>query len=153
MLRKILFQIILLILVLTGLNGCHKPLPERPQGMPALYPCTVSVTFGGRPISGVQVVLVPEEKDSRWRPTGLTDSRGIAVLSSSYGYAGAPEGKYTATFSLIREPEEGASRGASSLSLIPLKYSPGKSQEKIEIVSKGKNDITLSLDGGEEYRK
>jgi 5-hydroxyisourate hydrolase-like protein (transthyretin family) len=130
--------------------GCNKNVPPRPEGLPSLYPCKIMVTFGGVPIRGVRVVLVPQTDNERWRPSGLTDSEGNVELSSSYGFDGAPVGVYKVSFSLVQEPdEEEARRGEPIISLIPLKYSQDKTTETIEIKS-GKNNFNFQLDAGEE---
>jgi hypothetical protein len=129
--------------------SCGKNLPPRPEGMPKLYPCTVTATFGGVPIAGVCVVLFPQTENEKWKPTGITNAEGYAKLSTSYGYPGAPAGTYTVTFSLICEPDEDAPQGTPVISLIPLKYSKDQSKETVEI-KPGKNEFSFTLDGGEE---
>ncbi|MDR1484575.1 MAG: carboxypeptidase-like regulatory domain-containing protein [Planctomycetaceae bacterium] len=130
--------------------GCGGRVLPRPEGLPVLYPCDITVTFGGVPIRGVRVMLLPQEENKKWKPSGLTNAEGNVELSSSYGYAGVPAGIYTITFSLIQEPdEEETRRGIPPLSLIPLKYSQGKSKEIVEIKPE-QNKFTFNLDAGQE---
>ncbi|MDR3183490.1 MAG: hypothetical protein LBT89_11350 [Planctomycetaceae bacterium] len=129
--------------------GCGQNLPPKPEGLPKLYPCSISVTFGGEAKGGVRAVLEPEDEDSKWKPNGMTNDEGKVIPTTTYGYQGVPTGTYTLSFSLIEEPDDEAPRGTPAVSLIPLKYSSGQSQEKLEIKA-GKNEFTFALDGGQE---
>jgi hypothetical protein len=151
LMNRLLFFNILFFSMLMGMS-CGKNVPPRPEGLPKLYPCSVTATFGGVPLEGVRVVLVPQSENEKWKPSGVTNTNGLAELKTSYGYAGAPAGSYTATFSLISEPDEDARRGTPAKSLIPLKYSPEKSTENVEIKPE-KNNLNFSLDAGEETIK
>ncbi|MDR2643849.1 MAG: hypothetical protein LBC74_13785 [Planctomycetaceae bacterium] len=146
--KRDLFFVVLFLLAVQLVCGCRE-VPPRPEGLPRVYSCNISVKFGGKPISGVRVMFIPDNPESKWKPTGMTDTEGNVVLYSSFGYEGAPAGEYTATFSLIEEPEDSAPRGTPAKSLIPLKYSPDQSQEKVEVVA-GKNNFDFDLDAGEE---
>jgi hypothetical protein len=101
-------------------------------------------------MEGVRVILFPQTENEKWKPSGVTNAEGHAEMKTTYGYSGAPAGIYTATFSLVCEPDEDARRGTPSMSLIPLKYSPGKSTEKVEIKAGEKNVFSFALDAGEE---
>jgi 5-hydroxyisourate hydrolase-like protein (transthyretin family) len=136
-----------LLLLLTGCSNNRLP---RPDDLPAIYPCKITATFGGVPVKDVQVVLIAKSGNEKWKPSGLTNAEGHAELASSYGFKGVPTGVYTVTFSLIQEPdEEETRRGVPKMSLIPLKYSQGKSTETVEIKAK-RNEFSFNLDAGSE---
>ncbi|MDR2169340.1 MAG: hypothetical protein LBP59_04290 [Planctomycetaceae bacterium] len=147
---RYLFFCVLLFSAFIFLGCGGKNLPPRPDGLPALYPCAITATFGGVAKQDVRVVLLPKSGNDKWKPSGITNPEGYVELSTSYGFKGAPAGTYTVTFSLIHEPdEEEIRRGTPKTSLIPLKYSPSKSTETVE-VKPGKNNFTFDLDAGEE---
>ena len=86
---------------ITGCGG-----PARPEGMPRLYPASITVVQEGIPLAGAMVQLVSDEPDlSRWGPSGITDTAGVAVLKTNGTYDGAPLGKFKAIVSKReREP-------------------------------------------------
>jgi hypothetical protein len=121
--------------------------------MPELCPCSITVTFGGQPIEGVTVSLVPENR-SEWKPSGATNKRGTALPSTSYGFQGVPEGKYTVAFTkLVTNPDynENDRKSPYAQSLIPLKYGLEESKEKIEIKAGEKNKFSYDYEAGEEW--
>ncbi|MDR3197137.1 MAG: hypothetical protein LBU34_04640 [Planctomycetaceae bacterium] len=125
----------------------------RPDGMPELCPCSVTVTFGGKTIEGVIVLVTPEDA-SKWGASGSTDKNGTAVLSTSYGFKGVPAGKYVIAFTrIIQNPNfnENDPKSMPFHSLIPAKYGQGKSTEKVEIKAGEKNVFSFALDAGEEF--
>ena len=70
--------------------GCSDT--SRPSDLPPLFPCTVSVTQGGVPLAGVFVELVSLDSQ-KYRASASTDEGGRATMTT-YGYPGAPAGKY-----------------------------------------------------------
>jgi hypothetical protein len=121
--------------------------------MPELLPCSVSVTFGGKIVKGVTILLVPTEGDKTWSPSGTTDANGIAIPETSYGFKGVPAGKYRVSFTCFEtDPnyDENNPKSPWAKSFIPLKYSKSKSKETLEVVANGKNEFTFALDAGEE---
>jgi hypothetical protein len=136
--------------VLCCFVGCGKNAVPKPDGLPKLYPCKLNVSFGGKYIEGVRVVLLPQSEDSKWKPSGSTDAEGNVELAVTYGYTGVPVGLYIATFSLIKEPDEDAKKGTPTVSLIPLKYALKQSKETVEVVAGQKNEFAFNLDAGEE---
>ena len=65
---------------------------SRPTDLPPLFPCTVSVTQGGGPLAGALVELQSPDSPT-YRPSSTTDESGNATMMT-YGYPGAPAGKY-----------------------------------------------------------
>lgn len=135
-------------IVLTGFAGCRR-LPDKPEGFPPLYPCTVTVTFGGRAIEGVKVGLRPVDDDSKWQAGGNTDDKGVVKVKTSFAYDGAPEGRYVISFAKTEDRLGNTIEDMQPLSLIPLKYGPDRSEEIVEIEPK-KNEFVFALDAGEE---
>ena len=126
--------------------GCQR-LPDRPEGMPELVPCTVVVTFGGEALEEVHIVLHPKNKEeSNWSAGGQTDAEGKAVLKTAAYYEGVVPGEYKISFQKHAPEEPG--RGGMPLPakpLIPVKYSPANSKETIS-VSKSQTEYIFSLD-------
>ncbi|MDR2438473.1 MAG: hypothetical protein LBE12_03745 [Planctomycetaceae bacterium] len=147
---KKIFVLVLLTIICASCNT--KPKLERPNDLPELHPCSITVTFGGKILEGVLVTLIPED-GSKWKPNATTDSNGTSKPNASFGFTGVPQGKYTVAFTLITDnPDYDDSKTHSRRfrSLIPLKYQPGKSTEKVEIKAGEKNVFSFALDAGEE---
>ena len=126
--------------------GCQR-LPERPEGMPELVPCTVVVTFGGEKMEDVGILLQPKNtKENNWPAGGQTDAEGKVSLKTAAYYQGVVPGEYTISFQK-HAPEEMRPDGMAlpTKSLIPLKYSTGKSKETIT-VSKSQSEYIFTLD-------
>jgi hypothetical protein len=114
--------------------GCSR-LPPKPNDLPELYPCTVEVAFGGEKINDVSVILIPEDKNVSWGASGKTDAEGLAQIKTGMYYSGVPQGKYKIAF-VKTIPQEGKRSNKlpkPPLSVIPLEYSPGKSQLTLEV--------------------
>ncbi|MDR2438423.1 MAG: carboxypeptidase-like regulatory domain-containing protein [Planctomycetaceae bacterium] len=86
----------LLIFVFSGLflgiAGCGKP-----AQMPKLFPCHITVTDGGTPVAGVRVSMADESSGESWAINGITDSSGVAKMSTTYtNYTahGVPQGTF-----------------------------------------------------------
>jgi len=126
--------------------GCQR-LPERPEGMPELVPCTVVVTFGGEKIEGVRIILHPKNKEeSDWAAGGQTDAEGKAILKTAAYFQGVVPGEYTISFQK-HAPEEVERSGMwhPSKPLVPVKYSPANSRETIS-VPKSQTEYVFTLD-------
>ena len=97
---------IILLLVVFLLSGCGGS--ARPDGLPKLYPVSITVIQEEAPLEGamVQLVAIDEDSDlSRWGPTGVTDASGVAVLRTDGKYDGAPLGIFKVVVSKNeREP-------------------------------------------------
>ena len=120
--------------------GCQR-LPDRPEGMPELVPCTVVVTFGNEKMEGVAVLLQPMNKEvSNWPGGGQTDAEGKAIIQTAAYYQGVAPGEYTISFQKSRP--EGMGPGVP---LIPVKYFPTQSKETIT-VSKSQAEYVFTLD-------
>ena len=85
---------LLCALTLTLSTGCGQKMPD---GFPAVYPCTVTVTDAGKPVDNVTVTLAPLDGavSGSFTTSGTTDGSGVATLSTVWGTfakAGAPLG-------------------------------------------------------------
>ena len=129
-------------------TGCQR-LPDPPEGFPQLYPCTITATFGGEAIEGVNVSMKSEDPTIKWQSGGKTDAKGIAKMKTSFAYDGVPIGKFVVSFEKLQQREGNTIQDMASLSLIPLKYGPGKSKVIVEVKPE-KTRFTFALDGGQE---
>ncbi|MDR1491872.1 MAG: hypothetical protein LBT05_04010 [Planctomycetaceae bacterium] len=142
------YSISLLLLIGSVVFGCSYG-PKKPADLPKLYPVEVSVKFGGKAIEDVKVSLIPVDK-SKWSAAGATNSKGIARLSTSFAFSGAPTGRYIIAFS--KNQATGTAEDAFTVeSEIPLKYGVAQSKETIEIKPQS-NKLTFNLDGGGEKK-
>ena len=132
-----------LLLLMTG--GC-KRLPDRPEGMPPLIPCTIEVTFGGERLPDVGVRLKPTNS-SDWSAGGKTDTVGKAIMVTATHYSGVVPGEYVVSFEKYA-PEEIRSDGMPlpAKPLVPLKYSHQQSREIIT-VTKNQTVYHFELEG------
>ena len=137
------------ILAILCTNGCQR-LPDRPEGMPDLTPCTIEVTFGGERLADVGVLLKPKEVEnntpSGWSAGGKTNAEGKAIMMTAAHYTGVAPGEYVVSFEKYA-PEEMRRDGMPlpAKPLVPLKYSQRQSQENIT-VTKSQTVYTFELD-------
>lgn len=119
---------LVLTLFLCILSGCSRQ--ERPDGLPTLYPCTITVTQGGQPLEGALVRLVPESGSSGWTIGGKTKENGTAKIITHTDFAGAPAGVFKVLISKVEKA--------------PSKYEQPKdihSQEWKEWFGKSSNEV------------
>jgi len=80
-----------LVSSLVLFSGCGQRLPD---GMPKLYPVTISVIQEGNPLADCSVSLrYADPSLGTWAIGGRTDDSGNAKLFTN-GYPGAPEGTF-----------------------------------------------------------
>ena len=128
--------------------GCRQP--ERPEGLPELYPCEIVVTFGGEPMEGVLATLTPETPElKKWRAGGTTDVEGRIKVKTAFCWEGIAAGTYRLGFTKEEERVGETAEEMTPTSLIPLKYAPQNSELTIEAKPE-KNKFTFELDAGEE---
>lgn len=138
-----LLRLVIVLVVLLSFFGCRRTIP-RPEGLPPLVPCTVSVTFGGEKIANVGVLLRSKTPDNRWGAGGRTNSDGKVVLKTAGAFEGVVPGEYVISFSRRVTHSDGPMGG--EYSLIPEKYAPGRSEETIT-VTKDQAVYVFELDG------
>jgi len=141
----------LCLIVLLGtacfLSGCGQRVPDRPSGMPATIPCTLTVTFGGEKIEGVGVFLKPKDPSQPWYAGGKTDQNGKVVLKTSGYYTGVVPGEYAVSFQKNGQAElDKQGMPIQTPSLIPLKYTASQSKETI-VITNDKSVYVFDLEG------
>ncbi|MDR1480015.1 MAG: carboxypeptidase-like regulatory domain-containing protein [Planctomycetaceae bacterium] len=86
------YKYFLFVSVLLFVIGCGDS--PRPKDLPPLFLCTITVTQDGKPLSDAVVKLVTQENNTaKYTPVAMTGSDG-KVIVSTYGFSGAPAGKY-----------------------------------------------------------
>lgn len=83
-----------ILLVLISLPGCSRG-TGKPEGLPALTPCTVTVLYKGSPVSEATVTLVPTS--GKWVGVGNTGADGKTAVQTNGRYDGVAAGTYTVT--------------------------------------------------------
>jgi len=78
----------LVAFVLAGCGG-----EPKPDGLPQLYPVTLTFMQGGEPCAEAIVTLVPES-GSPWGTGGVTNANGSVAVQTHGKFPGAPAGKY-----------------------------------------------------------
>ena len=91
---RIVFYILILLLIQSGCGG-----PQKPEGMPQLYPCSITIIQDDAPLAGAIVSLVSQNGDGKWSSSAQTDEKGVAKLITYGQFQGAPEGNYHVTVS------------------------------------------------------
>ena len=145
--------------------GCGEP---RPEGMPELYPATITVMQDGSPLPGAAVTLLPQDTAlARWPAGGITDSSGKVAVHTYSTYAGAPAGTFKVTVSKTttegdpRPTHPGANATAEQLRAYDRAMKTGKfevfqvvaaehrmantTKLSIDVTSSGPNEFTLDV--------
>ncbi|MDR1384674.1 MAG: carboxypeptidase-like regulatory domain-containing protein [Planctomycetaceae bacterium] len=95
--RKIIS--ITLLVFITSMIGCRDK--SRPGDLPALYPCTITITQEGKLLEGAAVTFEPIDSSSvKYRATAITGVDGSATMNT-YGFSGVPIGKYKVVIAKI----------------------------------------------------
>ena len=138
--ERIVFLSLLLGLVMSG---CSQKLPE---GMPKLYPCTVTFVQGAEPLQDATIDLLLQEGDTKWNISATTDEEGRAVFMTHGRYKGAPEGKYKVVITK-RETGGKTAKGFTRVySLIDKKYTnPATTTLEVEVKEKMDDDTKIDL--------
>lgn len=136
-------RFLILLVALVFIVGCRRTVP-RPEGMPELVPCTVTVTFGGEAMKNVGVLLRSNDPENPWGAGGRTDAEGKVVLKTAGAFEGVVPGEYVISFSKRVTRSDSPMGGEESL--IPMKYAPGQSKETIT-VDKNQSEYSLALEG------
>ncbi|MCL2119250.1 MAG: carboxypeptidase-like regulatory domain-containing protein [Planctomycetaceae bacterium] len=88
--------IIPLMLAVLSIAGCTRD-DGKPKDLPPLFPCEITITQEEKPLAGATIALESfGEVKTVYLPSGITDERGKAVLST-YGFKGVPVGTYKVT--------------------------------------------------------
>ena len=150
--------------------GCKRG-RAKPEGMPDLYPCSVTLTQEGKPLEGANVILYSTSPNFKWAVGGISDSTGLVVLRTNGFYDGVPEGAYKVTLTKILSegppppsveslPEDEMERSkilrehakkVTNYSVIPDEYQSQNTTSLEFEVTKGNNEKTFDL--GKEVKK
>ena len=140
--------------VLVTLMGCGRG-PAKPDDLPALTPCKLTVTYQGSPLSDATVTLTAEGE--KWVGVGQTDANGTVSVRTNGQFEGVPSGTYTVTVKKQEGPtgsdpssaEEDAKLAASKASapklLVPEKYTDASTSGLTVQVSDSPVEETLEL--------
>jgi hypothetical protein len=136
--KKLLLTFSLLLCV-TLIVGCG---PKRPEGMPALLSCVLTIQYeDGSPVDNASVSLAPEDASlMQWSISGSTNASGVATITTNGDFTGAPAGKYKV---VVRKSELvqvneidafGAEVTEKLQSLIAEEFTnPGKTPHSLEV--------------------
>lgn len=165
---KLAFIMLFTTVVTLLLTGCGE---KRPEGMPPLTPCELTVTQENAPLAGATVSLIPADGMAQWNVVSITDEKGVAKILTNGQYNGAPEGNYkiiiikiemeAQTGAAVPKPGEpgydeavanlGNKPSAKRYFLIDKKFTnPASTPLSIEI--KGSAPIKQNLDAGKAVR-
>ena len=86
--------IILSFVVITFLFqiGCGGG-PKKPDGLPKLYPVTLQLEQGGKPLAEAEVFL-RSEAIGTWSCGGVSNENGVVTVRTHGQFSGAPQGKH-----------------------------------------------------------
>ena len=78
--------------------GCAEP--QKPDGIPELYPCVVKLTQEGEPLADASILCLSDDpKLIRWAVTGRADANGVAKIFTMGKFEGAPLGDFAVVVS------------------------------------------------------
>ena len=80
--------------------GCNQG-PQKPDDLPALTPCTITVTHNGSPVEGASVLLSP--KSGKHSAAGTTDASGKAAMKTNGMYDGVAAGEFLVTVTKLED--------------------------------------------------
>ena len=138
------------LFALAGIVGCGYSVEEPQWAAPVA--CVGTVTFNGKPLSGAQVIFIPDISTDGRGASALTDQAGKFKLGSlspkGEPIEGAIPGKYKVVFSRMVLPDGSpwtpspeSTEGPATLGAregLPLKYSdPARSKFTIEVIDGG----------------
>ena len=99
---KLRYALIAMLAVLTV--GCSE---KKPDGMPELYPTTLTFTVDGDGLKNANITLQPVDKSNTYVPAGVTDENGVAEIKTMGKFKGAPAGDYKVVVSADEEIDYG----------------------------------------------
>ena len=131
--------VIALVCALSGV-GCGSKFKTT-------YPARGQVLWNGKPVAGVKVVLIDEDKEHVIRPSGTTDDDGRFFLSTYSNGDGAPAGSYAAMIvTPLPEPkgQAGSQQPAKPpppTSKVPVRYSKAETSGLTVVVEPKDNEL------------
>jgi hypothetical protein len=128
-------------------SGCGNS--TRPEDLPKLYPCKITVTQNNSVLEGATVTLLAKTKSKYGVSSATTDVSGTAVLYT-YGFNGVPLGEYGVTITKIGVEEAKESKtiegnpiqiGGNIYSYVDAKFSDENNPPYfIDVTEKGVNE-------------
>jgi hypothetical protein len=77
---RILFSLTLFC-TLFSVSGCKDS--SRPEDLPKLFPCVITITQEGKPLEEASVELVAtDQNNAKYKSLSITDAEGRAVMST-----------------------------------------------------------------------
>ncbi|MDR2438405.1 MAG: hypothetical protein LBE12_03400 [Planctomycetaceae bacterium] len=73
-------------------SGCRNE--NKPDDLPTLYPCEITVIQDGKPLSEAMVLFFPLNGNLRFAIGGKTNQNGILTPQIDGKWNGVPEGEY-----------------------------------------------------------
>jgi hypothetical protein len=134
--KIVLFTIAVVFCLLF--TGCPQ---YRPEGMPPLYPCKITITQENKPLAGATVTLFDQSsEDKRWSSGGITDAQGNIQIKTWGKYQGTSIGKYKIT--VTKQELEEVGNKVNYFSLVELKHTKMETTPfEIEVTTKGATQI------------
>ncbi len=84
--------------VLLFLVACGCSAESVPDGLPDLYPTTLTIHQSGSPLVGASVQLIATDPVlGKWVSGGSTNAKGEVVVMTHGNFEGAPAGKFKVT--------------------------------------------------------
>ncbi|MDR0336162.1 MAG: hypothetical protein LBI18_03630 [Planctomycetaceae bacterium] len=150
------FLFLILSICVVAFFGCNNN-GSRPEGMPRLVPCVVTVLSEGQPLSEVDVAFHSSDSTFRWGSNATTDSNGKAVMATYGQFFGVVEGEYSVTVTkLERETfdNEHPPKQIKVFTLTDVQYTnpqttplkitvSGKTTQTFDVGKTGKNVLRL----------
>ncbi|MDR1480065.1 MAG: carboxypeptidase-like regulatory domain-containing protein [Planctomycetaceae bacterium] len=149
------FLSLTIALAISVFHGCGDK--SRPVDLPKLHQAKIVSTQDGTPLVGARVEIYCTDTSAKYRVSGgITDESGVVALRT-YGFNGAPVGKYKVTaLNIIKgelPPGTKLSRfnQPDKLNLVDKKYSTEQlSDQEIEIVA-GRNEFKIDFGAPVRY--
>lgn len=112
-----------------------------------VFPTTVKLTQGGKPVADAEVMIFPPHKAQGPRASrvsdGLTDGNGVAKLTTYTAFDGVPEGDYVIT--VVKRTPRFLEDGKPGPNILPEVYSKASSTTFETKIKAGENKIDLVI--------
>jgi hypothetical protein len=82
-------------LTLISCLSCGSSTVEKPDHIPTLTACQITVTYKGTPVEEASVLVAP--KDGKYSAAGITNAQGIATMKTDGLYDGVVSGSFRVT--------------------------------------------------------
>ncbi len=149
--RLLFVGVALAVAVSFGCGG--KP---KPDGLPKLTPCEITLKHGDAPAADVNVQLIADGGPGGWTVGGISDANGVVKIMTHGDFPGAPRGNYIVVLSKTEvegfDPNaEVQTQPVSTYSLVAPKTTDQTTSELKITVGDSKTKETFDL--GPEVRE